>query len=81
MGAWALLFHDIAKPATAKWNGSFHTFLRHDVIGEKIILENYNYQNSPFQFTKKELNAMAWVTKNHLSPFWNMTKKSKNYCI
>tara|TARA_R110000824_G_scaffold31661_2_gene102737 strand:+ start:263 stop:1729 length:1467 start_codon:yes stop_codon:yes gene_type:complete len=77
MGAWALLFHDIAKPATAKWNGSFHTFLRHDVIGEKIILENYNYQNSPFQFTKKELNAMAWVTKNHLSPFWNMTKKSK----
>jgi hypothetical protein len=20
---------------------------------------------------------MAWVTKNHLSPFWNMTKKSK----
>ena len=77
LGAWALLFHDIAKPTTAKWNGSYHTFIGHDKVGKDIILNNYNYQEGPIQFTKKELKAIAWVTDNHLAPFWNMTNKNK----
>ena len=77
LGAWALLFHDIAKPTTAKWNGSYHTFIGHDKVGSQIVLDNYNYQKGPIQFNKKELTAIAWVTKNHLAPFWNMTNKLK----
>ena len=44
LGAWALLFHDIAKPQTAEWNeeGGYHTFYGHDKQGAKLVLDNYN---------------------------------------
>ena len=79
MGAWALLFHDIAKPQTADWNEveNYHTFYGHDKQGAKLILENYNNQNGPFEFSKKELQAIAWTTDNHLGRFWEMKKPMK----
>ena len=42
MGAWALLFHDIAKPQTADWNETegYHTFYGHDKQGGLLVLEN-----------------------------------------
>jgi tRNA nucleotidyltransferase/poly(A) polymerase len=79
MGAWALLFHDIAKPQTADWNEKegYHTFYGHDKQGGQLVLENYNNQNGPFEFSKKELQAIAWTTDNHLGRFWEMKKPMK----
>jgi len=79
LGAWALLFHDIAKPQTAEWNeeGGYHTFYGHDKQGSKLVLENYNNTNGPFEFSKKELQAIAWTTDNHLGRFWEMKKPIK----
>ena len=79
MGAWALLFHDIAKPQTAEWNeeGGYHTFYGHDKQGAKLVLDNYNNTVGPFEFSKKELQAIAWTTDNHLGKFWDMQKPMK----
>ena len=78
LGAWALLFHDIAKPQTAEWNEEgYHTFYGHDKQGGLLVLENYNNQNGPFEFSKKELQSIAWTTDNHLGKFWDMKKPTK----
>ena len=79
LGAWALLFHDIAKPQTAEWNeeGGYHTFYGHDKQGAQLVLDNYNNTNGPFEFSKKELQAIAWTTDNHLGKFWDMKKPMK----
>ena len=72
MGAWALLFHDIAKPQTADWNEKegYHTFYGHDKQGS----DNWFWKTTitkigPFEFSKKELQAIAWTTDNHLGKF------------
>ena len=79
LGAWALLFHDIAKPQTAEWDedNGYHTFYGHDKQGSQLIIENYNNENGPFEFSKKELQAIAWVADNHLGKFWEMKKPMK----
>ena len=79
LGAWALLFHDIAKPQTAQWNeeGGYHTFYGHDKQGAQLVLDKYNNTVGPFEFSKKELQAIAWTTDNHLGKFWDMTKPMK----
>jgi len=79
LGAWALLFHDIAKPQTAEWDedNGYHTFYGHDKQGAQLVLENYNNQNGPFEFSKKELQAIAWTTDHHLGKFWEMKKPMK----
>ena len=79
LGAWALLFHDIAKPQTAEWNEEhgYHTFYGHDKQGAKLVLDNYNNTVGPFEFSKKELQSIAWTTDNHLGRFWEMTKPMK----
>jgi len=79
LGAWALLFHDIAKPQTAEWDkdNEYHTFYGHDKQGAQLVLDNYNNQNGPFEFSKKELQAIAWTTDHHLGKFWEMKKPMK----
>lgn len=77
IGAWALLFHDIAKPQTAEWGGEYHTFYGHDTQGAKLVLDNYNNADGPFEFSKKELNSIAWTTDNHLQKFWEMKRPTK----
>ena len=77
LGGWGLLFHDIAKPETAEWKGDFHTYIGHDRKGEEIILEKYNNQVGPFEFSKKELKALGWTTRKHLQQFWDMKKPTK----
>jgi len=79
LGAWALLFHDIAKPQTADWNedGKYHTFYGHDKQGAALVLENYNNSNGPFEFSKRELQALAWATEHHLGKFWETKKPLK----
>ena len=77
IGAWGLLFHDIAKPATAEWTGEYHTFKGHDSRGRDLILNQYNNNAGPFEFSKKELQALAWTTEHHLNKFWDMKKPTK----
>ena len=79
LGAWALLFHDVAKPQTAEWNeeGSYHTFYGHDKQGAQLVLDKYNNEVGPFEFSKKELQAIAWVADHHLGKFWEMKKPMK----
>jgi tRNA nucleotidyltransferase/poly(A) polymerase len=79
LGGWAILFHDIGKPASAelKEGNDYHSFHQHDRIGADIILNKYNNQTGPFEFSKKELNGLAWTTRNHLSSFWDMKKPVK----
>jgi len=79
LGAWALLFHDIAKPQTAVWNeeGGYHTFYGHDKQGAQLVLDNYNNIDGPFEFSKKELQEIAWTTDHHLGKFWEMKKPMK----
>jgi tRNA nucleotidyltransferase (CCA-adding enzyme) len=79
LGAWALLFHDIAKPQTAVWNeeGGYHTFYGHDKKGAQLILDKYNNQVGPFEFSKKELQEIAWTTEHHLGKFWESMKPMK----
>ncbi len=78
LGAWALLFHDIAKPQTADWNDAgYHTFYGHDKQGAQLVLDNYNNIDGPFEFSKKELQAIAWTTDHHLGKFWEMKKPMK----
>jgi len=77
LGGWGLLFHDIAKPVTADWNGEVHTFHKHDTVGEKLILEKYNNEKGPFEFSKNELRTLAWTTKMHLGKFWRMKRVKK----
>ena len=78
LGAWALLFHDIAKPQTAEWDEQgWHTFYGHDKQGAQLVLDNYNNQDGPFEFSKKELQAIAWTTDHHLGKFWEMKKPMK----
>jgi len=75
LGGWATLFHDIAKPETAYWGGEFHTYHGHDRVGRDLILERYKLK--PFQFSTKELTALAWTTEKHLQQFWEMMKPTK----
>ena len=75
LGGWATLFHDIAKPETAKWEGNFHTYYGHDMKGKELILERYKVK--PFQFSNKELYALAWTTEKHLQQFWEMMRPTK----
>ena len=55
----------------------YHTFYGHDKQGGLLVLENYNNQNGPFEFSKKELQSIAWTTDNHLGKFWEMKKPTK----
>jgi len=77
LGGWALLFHDVAKPETAEWKGQFHTYYGHDKVGEQIILERYNNETGPFEFSRKELKSLGWTTRYHLMKFWEMKKPLK----
>lgn len=42
-----------------------------------MILENYNNESGPFEFSKKELRAIAWVAEHHLGKFWETKKAMK----
>lgn len=42
-----------------------------------MILENYNNESGPFEFSKKELQAIAWVAEHHLGKFWEAKKPMK----
>ena len=83
LGAWALLFHDIAKPQTADWNeeGGYHTFYGHDKQGAQLVLDRYNNEVGPFEFSKKELQSIAWVADHHLGKFWESKKPMKVFTM
>ena len=79
--AWALLFHDIGKKATAEAStkGDWFTFHAHESVGANIFYDNYGSKapTSPFEFSRDETTAINWVTLFHLGKFWDSKKFKK----
>ena len=79
--AWALLFHDIGKKATAEAStkGDFFSFHAHESVGASIFRENYGSGKtaSPYEFSRKESEAITWTTLFHLGKFWDTKKFAK----
>ena len=79
--AWALLFHDIGKKATAEAStkGDFFSFHAHESVGASMFSENYG-SGSPsprYEFSRKETEAITWTTLFHLGKFWDSKKFAK----
>lgn len=79
--AWALLFHDIGKKATAEAStkGDWFSFHAHESVGATIFYDNYGSkaEHSFLEFSKKESQAITWVTLFHLGKFWDSKKFKK----
>ena len=79
--AWALLFHDIGKKVTAEAStkGDWFSFHAHESVGATIFYDNYGSKakTSPFEFSRKETDAITWVTLFHLGKFWDSKKFKK----
>jgi tRNA nucleotidyltransferase/poly(A) polymerase len=81
MIAWALLFHDIGKKSTAEAStkGDFFSFHAHESVGASIFSENYGSgsPSPPYEFSRKESEAITWTTLFHLGKFWDSKKFAK----
>jgi tRNA nucleotidyltransferase/poly(A) polymerase len=79
--AWALLFHDIGKKSTAEAStkGDFFSFHAHESVGASIFSENYGSgsPSPPYEFSRKETEAITWTTLFHLGKFWDSKKFAK----
>ncbi|MCL2485956.1 MAG: HD domain-containing protein [Endomicrobia bacterium] len=68
---FAALFHDSAKPETAKKDGDKMRFLGHDEIGAKKIEEIMK----SLKMSKKDISAAVFLVKNHMRPS-TLTRKN-----
>ncbi len=79
--AWALLFHDIGKKATAEAStkGDWFSFHAHESVGATLFKDNYGSKaaHSILEFSRKESEAITWVTLFHLGKFWDSKKFKK----
>ena len=79
LGAWALLFHDVAKSLTAVWKPEgYHSFIRHESEGGKLFKKYY--RTSPIYFSEDECDAIEWVIKEH-NNFCRVAKQKKSLAI
>tara|TARA_R110001583_G_scaffold46195_9_gene145230 strand:- start:259 stop:897 length:639 start_codon:yes stop_codon:yes gene_type:complete len=79
LGAWALLFHDVAKPLTAEWKPEgYHSFIRHESEGGKLF--NKNYRNGVIYFSSDESDAIEWVIRQH-NNFCQVAKQKKSLAL
>jgi poly(A) polymerase len=62
--AWAVLMHDIAKPATASRDsdGGLIHFYQHEIVGEKMTREIL----TRLKFPRKEMDEIAGVVRRHM---------------
>ena len=69
---YAILFHDIGKKATAEWkeDKGWHTYIRHDGVGQDVINENYNDLEDDL------FRMMEDVCVHHMT-FWTVNKERK----
>ena len=77
-----LLFHDIGKKATAEASTQGRLVLlspAHESVGATIFYENYGSkaEHSILEFSRKESDAITWVTLFHLGKFWDSKKFKK----
>jgi hypothetical protein len=79
LGAWALLFHDVAKPLTAEWKPEgYHSFIRHESEGGKLFREHY--REGSIYFTPDEADGIEWVIKQH-NNFCRVARQKKSLVI
>ncbi len=79
LGAWALLFHDIAKPLTSEWKPEgYHSFIRHESEGGKLFREHY--REGSIYFTPDEADGSEWVIKEH-NNFCRVARQKKSLVI
>jgi poly(A) polymerase len=80
LGAWALLFHDVAKSVVAEWKPKeeFHTYILHEKVGSELF--NEKYRNGAIHFSSDEADALAWVIKEH-NNFCRVAKQKKSLVI
>jgi len=79
--AWALFFHDIGKKTTAEAStkGNWFSFHAHESVGATLFKDNYGSKavHSMLEFSRKESEAITWVTLFHLGKFWDSKKFKK----
>ncbi len=77
LGAWAVLFHDVAKTVVAEWrqDKGHHTFYLHEKVGGEIFQEKYF--NGVIYFNEIEAEAIKWVIRQHRN-FYKVARKQKS---
>ena len=61
---YAVLFHDLGKPETAKIRGGKITFYGHPEVGAGIALRICQR----LKFSRQETDKIAWLVRNHMVP-------------
>lgn len=61
---WHALLHDIGKPATASWQGSYYSFPRHDAVGAELVPAIASRLKLP----KALAREVEVVTRLHMRP-------------
>ena len=80
LGFFGILFHDIGKQECADWKGDdkgFHSFIKHESVGERIFTEKYQDLND---FVSENKLCIAWIIRQHTN-FWNVQKYGKSLAL
>ncbi len=79
LGAWALLFHDVAKSVVAEWKPEgYHSYIMHEKIGSELFHDKY--REGVIHFTPEEADAIEWVIKEH-NNFCRVVKQKKSLAL
>lgn len=80
LGAWALLFHDVAKTVVADWKPEvgYHSYIMHEKVGSELFKDKY--RDGIISFSEEEADAIEWVIKEH-NNFCRVAKEKKSLAL